>query len=290
MMKKFLLFLLLFVNLQIVMHEDEVVLNAGMEAAAQHMYKEPGDNCYDEEIGWYRSSLISCEGAVVERFICPKCETAFDDAASRDAHEKTCGETDDDLEFGDINDFNNDSTYDNSFNGGGGYGESYGGNGSRGNNNSNSSKNNTSKAKQASKKVISDVLSKYGAQSACNYGAQKMFTSLYNGKLDSALKGMANDIARQMRTSKNWTNIGTGDGGAKNAQKLAANGWFVVGAWYNSGGNGHVVVIMPDGNCLDCGPSRNSNCPGKRDDRSWRYSFGDTKRTYVEFYKYREKY
>lgn len=60
MMKKFLLFLLLFVNLQIVMHEDEVVLNAGMEAAAQVMATEQY-TCWDD-IGksWYTSSM-SCD-------------------------------------------------------------------------------------------------------------------------------------------------------------------------------------------------------------------------------------
>ncbi len=54
-MKKILFFLLLFVNLHVFITNDGLQFQAGTTAAAQHMYKEVGDNCYDEEIGWYHS-------------------------------------------------------------------------------------------------------------------------------------------------------------------------------------------------------------------------------------------
>ncbi|MBR6197990.1 MAG: hypothetical protein IKQ72_10375 [Bacteroidaceae bacterium] len=60
-MKKILLFMLLFVNLQIVIKEHAFMFKAGADVMAQHMYQEPGDNCYDKEIGWYRSPLSNCK-------------------------------------------------------------------------------------------------------------------------------------------------------------------------------------------------------------------------------------
>lgn len=37
------------------------MFKAGADVMAQHMYQEPGDNCYDKEIGWYRSPLSNCK-------------------------------------------------------------------------------------------------------------------------------------------------------------------------------------------------------------------------------------
>ena len=36
------------------------MFKAGADVMAQHMYQEPGDNCYDKEFGWYRSPLSNC--------------------------------------------------------------------------------------------------------------------------------------------------------------------------------------------------------------------------------------
>jgi hypothetical protein len=59
-MKKILLFMLLFVNLQIVTSEGDFFVTAGTEVKAQHHAKKPGDNCYDSEFGWYHSPLSDC--------------------------------------------------------------------------------------------------------------------------------------------------------------------------------------------------------------------------------------
>ena len=64
-MKKILLFMLLFVNLQIVTSECDFFVTAGMEAKAQHMHQEPGDNCYDSEFGWYHSPFSDCRDTEV---------------------------------------------------------------------------------------------------------------------------------------------------------------------------------------------------------------------------------
>ena len=64
-MKKILILLLLFVNLHAFISDDGLQITYGSTACAQHMYQEAGDNCYDEEIGWYHSPFSDCEEPVV---------------------------------------------------------------------------------------------------------------------------------------------------------------------------------------------------------------------------------
>ncbi len=58
--------MLLFVNLQIVIKEHGFIFNAGADVMAQHMQKEPGDNCFDPVYKfYYRSAFTNCYNTVV---------------------------------------------------------------------------------------------------------------------------------------------------------------------------------------------------------------------------------
>ena len=81
--------MLLFVNLQIVIREHDFMFKAGADVMAQHMYQEPGDNCYDAEIGWYHSDT-SCEGAVVNGQSCPWCDVKCESADQLEGHMYAC--------------------------------------------------------------------------------------------------------------------------------------------------------------------------------------------------------
>jgi hypothetical protein len=57
------------------------------------MYQEPGDNCYDEEIGWYPSPFSSCEEPENEdQYKCFYCSQTFTTPEDRTLHEETCGQ------------------------------------------------------------------------------------------------------------------------------------------------------------------------------------------------------
>ena len=88
-MKRILLFLLLFVNLQIVFHNG--ILDCSFTSVyAQHMTREAGDNCYDAEIGWYHSPFSDCRDVEVTPKKCQYCGTSFDTDLAVLQHEKDC--------------------------------------------------------------------------------------------------------------------------------------------------------------------------------------------------------
>ena len=90
-MKRLILLLILFVNLQIVITHEDMKLFSYSTASAQHMTKEGNDNCYLEGYGWYYTPL-PCEGAEVVAYHCRYCGEAFDtDKQARDRHEEECG-------------------------------------------------------------------------------------------------------------------------------------------------------------------------------------------------------
>lgn len=91
-MKRLILLLILFVNLQIVITHEDMKLFSYSTASAQHMTREAGDNCHDDEIGWYFTTL-PCEGVIVDAYVCGYCGKGFgDDKQARDLHEKECME------------------------------------------------------------------------------------------------------------------------------------------------------------------------------------------------------
>ncbi len=91
-MKRLILLLILFVNLQIVITHEDMRLFSYSTASAQHMTREAGDNCHDDEIGWYFTTL-PCEGVIVDAYVCGYCGKGFgDDKQARDLHEKECME------------------------------------------------------------------------------------------------------------------------------------------------------------------------------------------------------
>ena len=55
-------------------------------------------------------------------------------------------------------------------------------------------------------------------------------------------KGQANDIYSEIQNPP-WISFGSGHDGAVRAAYAAREGFFVVAAWKNSDGNGHVAVI-----------------------------------------------
>lgn len=89
-MKRFLLFLLLFINLQIVVQYNGLSLCSLTKVYAQHQTREAGDNCYDMEIGWYHSPFSDCSDIHVDRYLCQYCHTGFDTELARLQHEKNC--------------------------------------------------------------------------------------------------------------------------------------------------------------------------------------------------------
>lgn len=277
------------------MSDGGVFVTSGTDVNAQTMSTEQY-TCLDDISGSYYTSSMPCDfDGGVNLHQCSYCQKSHDSDENRLAHEKVCTKKPDDdgnfpgdKPFGDDNTFGEGGCDSGSSSGkSGNFSGSSATVGSKGGDGSGKTKITPS---QASKAVIKEVSSQYGNLAACNIGVQKMFTTLYGKTMDSALKGRANDIAKQLRTSRNWIYVGAGEGGIRDVKKYAAEGWFVVGAWYNSCGHGHVVVIMPDGKTFDCGTSGSEYMPGKRDDRSWTFSFGRDKQPYTNFYRYKEKY
>lgn len=92
-MKRLILLLILFVNLQIVITHEDMRLFSCSTASAQHMTKEGNDNCYLEGFGWYYCPVPDCEVDVIA-YHCRYCREAFDtDKQARDRHEEECGRT-----------------------------------------------------------------------------------------------------------------------------------------------------------------------------------------------------
>ena len=243
------------------MSEGDFFVTAGTEVKAQHLYQEPGDNCYDSEFGWYHSPFSDCRDTEVVAV------AKFENATIRGQGGGS------------------DSGKGRVSSGGGGC-KTSGSSGTSGT----SGKKTSDKITDACKKAIDETKRIYGNKAACNVGVQCYFKELY-GKLDPALNGYANEIALQLSKSKNWQLLGSGNAGANKAAKRASDGNMVIGAWYAGPKlNGHVIVILPTGMALDCGPSVSSSSPGKRCDRGWKYSFSPDKRNNVFFYEYKSKY
>ena len=78
-MKRFLLLLVLFVNIQIVITRENIQMTSSSLVCAQHMTQEAGDNCYDEEIGWYKSPFPNCDEVETIAYHCRYCLKGFDD-------------------------------------------------------------------------------------------------------------------------------------------------------------------------------------------------------------------
>ena len=90
-MKRLILLLILFVNLQIVITHEDMRIFSYLTASAQHMTKEGNDNCYLEGFGWYYCPVPDCELDVIA-YHCRYCGEAFDtDKQARDRHEEECG-------------------------------------------------------------------------------------------------------------------------------------------------------------------------------------------------------
>ena len=83
-MKRLILLLILFVNLQIVITHEDMKLFSYSTASAQHMTKEAGDNCQDPiDHLWYRFPFSDCEEVIVTpdgiQIECPYCHEQFTD-------------------------------------------------------------------------------------------------------------------------------------------------------------------------------------------------------------------
>lgn len=64
-MKRLILLLILFVNLQIVITHEDMRIFSYLTASVQHMTKEGNDNCYLEGFGWYYCPVPDCEVDVI---------------------------------------------------------------------------------------------------------------------------------------------------------------------------------------------------------------------------------
>ena len=90
-MKKILFILLLFVNLQCVIHQDGgIELRSFTTAEAQHHTREADDNCWLPEIGWYHSDLPNCGIVEVTEYCCEFCTEHFNNPSDRDEHQSSC--------------------------------------------------------------------------------------------------------------------------------------------------------------------------------------------------------
>lgn len=90
-MKRLILLLILFVNLQIVITHEDMKLFSYSTASAQHMTKEAGDNCQDPiDHLWYRFPFSDCEEVIVTPYgiliECPLCHKQFTDFDSFVSH------------------------------------------------------------------------------------------------------------------------------------------------------------------------------------------------------------
>ncbi len=97
-MKRLILLLILFVNLQIVITHEDMQLFSYSTASAQHMTKEAGDNCQDPDTHlWYHVDVSDCDDSGIVSTPCRYCWMEFgtDEQAigARNAHELACGLT-----------------------------------------------------------------------------------------------------------------------------------------------------------------------------------------------------
>lgn len=98
-MKRLILLLILFVNLQMVITHEDMRLFSYSTISAQHMTKEAGDNCYDEyDHLWYHVDVaFDCNDYGTVSTPCRYCLKEFgsDEQAisERDRHEYECGRT-----------------------------------------------------------------------------------------------------------------------------------------------------------------------------------------------------
>ena len=138
------------------------------------------------------------------------------------------------------------------------------------------------------KEAIKFGIENYGEDMACcNISVRTIFKGLYNSnELDNM---RANDMVEHWRrTPAHWEPIEM-----DKAQELANSGYFVVAGYFATKGSGHVVVIMPGEmsysgtwkclvpNTMDTGKEMRTEF------QSFSYSFGSNKKGHVEFYYYK---
>ena len=71
--------------------DDGLQIVCGSTACAQHMYQEPGDNCYKEGYGWYQAfDSFSCDEDTTKNYHCIYCYAGFDTVNECSAHESSC--------------------------------------------------------------------------------------------------------------------------------------------------------------------------------------------------------
>ena len=92
-MKKILLLLIMLVNLQVVIRCNYIGMDCGLTASAQHMTREAGDNCQDDEDGlwYYYANMALCNnGPEILGYPCHYCNQANDSEDERRLHEWCC--------------------------------------------------------------------------------------------------------------------------------------------------------------------------------------------------------
>ena len=90
-MKRLILLLILFVNLQIVITHEDMRIFSYLTASVQHMTKEGNDNCYLEGFGWYYCPVPDCEVDVIA-YHCRYCRKELNKKKKAIyRHEEECG-------------------------------------------------------------------------------------------------------------------------------------------------------------------------------------------------------
>lgn len=291
-MKKILLLLIMLVNLQVVIRCNYIGVGCGLTASAQHMTREAGDNCQDDEDGlwYYYANMALCNnGPEILGYPCHYCNQANDSEEERRLHEWCCPyNPDNQAPWWDDNGGSNGGD---GSGGGTSYGTSgVGGSGSEqapGNSNQSSQQTSNDKSVKFNKfaqEAIDYTLKKYESAAACNIGVQFLFKKIF-GYLDSSLDHRANGIADAVKQSPNWLAVNCVDDAIAEADK----GYFVIAVWKNpKGGSGHIIAFLPNANgrVMDTGPDG----VGKTTEHGWTGSFSSPKRPSVKFYKYKNKY
>ena len=139
--------------------------------------------------------------------------------------------------------------------------------------------------------VITELTKQYGSQkSVCNFGVRNMFNTFFiTNELNNML---ANYMAKHWAdTPEKWEEVSVNE-----VQALANAGWFVVSGWINTGGSGHVNVIVPgDGSAKGTWNGAYGSIPVAMDSGynmrktsiGLNYCYGRDKQAAVKFYKYK---
>lgn len=274
-MKKYILFLILLLNLLPVFKDGQI--EVGMStASAQRMGNEGGDYyiCDDEEIGEY-VSYYPCD-QVICIMPCPHCDDSFpcDEAGLHECNNSGGG---DEWEDG-WHDGGGSST-------GGGGGSSSGGSSTGGSSQTSSHKKTASQITNMAKSVAKSIP---GTNAQCSEGVRRAFKNLF-GKLPAGMNCNANSMVKYwMNNPSLWQEIAMSQ-----AQGYANQGYFVVAGWINPNSNksGHVVVIVPGTESKSSWgsvPKSMDTGGGMRTpSQPLSYSFGKDKRGRVKFFMYK---